>query len=477
MKKKFFKIVLSGILCVLFVFGVCACSIFEKTDPNAENGGDAQIREIYDLYVENCAEGGQTPLTYDEWLASVKGEKGDPGANGEDGNGWLYGDTAPASGLGKVGDLYLNYSTWDVYTKEAAGWTLRGNIKGEKGDPGTGGGTEGGDGTTAELQIHFLELGNQTKGAKYNGDSIYIKVGDVDILVDGGSREASANVIEEYVDTYCTDNTLEYVIVTHADQDHIAAWAGNSTYTSLFERFECEKIIDFPLTDKNTQVYGRYQAARDAEVALGAVHYTALECYNNVGDAKRSYELADGITLNFLYNYYYDHRSNDENNYSVCFYINQGENNYLFTGDLEESGEQYLVQNNTLPKCKVYKAGHHGSKTSSNECLLNVIQPEYVCVCCVAGAPEYTLTDANIFPTQDFIDRVSKYTQNVYVTSIAVGVVSGEKKWDHIEALNGNIVVKSNGVDFSVQCSNNNTLLKDTQWFKEHRTCPAAWLS
>ena len=62
----------------------------------------------------------------------------------------------------------------------------------------------------------------------------------------------------------------------------------------------------------------------------------------------------------------------------------------MFTGDLEEKGEEALVENNTLPKCKLFKAGHHGSPTSSTEALLSVIQPEIVCVSCCCGSEEYT---------------------------------------------------------------------------------------
>ncbi|WP_461255763.1 bifunctional metallophosphatase/5'-nucleotidase [Treponema sp. R80B11-R83G3] len=57
---------------------------------------------------------------------------------------------------------------------------------------------------SAELNIHFLKLGNQ-----YTGDSIYIKYGDVEILVDAGSRKSSAPTIRNYIDQYNTDGKLE----------------------------------------------------------------------------------------------------------------------------------------------------------------------------------------------------------------------------------------------------------------------------
>ena len=316
---------------------------------------------------------------------------------------------------------------------------------------------------TGELAIHFLELGN-----KYAGDCIYIQIGDVDILIDGGSKEASADTIEAYVNNYCTDGILEYVIVTHADQDHIAAFAGNGTHKSLFERFECKTIIDFPRTNKTTQVYQKYVAARDAEVKAGAVHYTALQCYNQTDGAQRSYTLAEGVTMNFLYNYYYEFKASDENNYSVCMYINQGENNYLFTGDLEKDGESRLVKFNQLPKCKLFKGGHHGSNTSSTDELLSVIQPEFVCICCCAGAPEYTKNNNNTFPTKNMLNRVLQYTDKIYVTTLATNVDLEKQQWDYT-SFNGNIVVRSNGDSFTVTGSNHSKSIIESEWYQQNR--------
>ena len=324
---------------------------------------------------------------------------------------------------------------------------------------------EGGDVyVSGDLQMHFMELGNA-----HAGDSVYIKAGDADILIDAGSTRTSTNTTAAYMEQYVTDGTLEYVIVTHADEDHIAGFAGTSSAPSMFDRFTCEVIIDFARTNKDTVVYNDYVSQRDEAVAEGAVHYTALECWNNENGAKRTYEVSDGIEMSVLYNYYYEHSSNDENNYSVCLLFSQGDKHFLFTGDLEEDGEARLVENNDLPEVELFKAGHHGSKTSSTDALLSVIKPKIVCVCCCAGTDEYTDTPANQFPTQAMIDRVAPYTEQVYVTSQVASNAEG------YTSMNGNIVVTSNRGGVTVQCSNNNTLLKDTDWFKANRETPAAW--
>ena len=315
-----------------------------------------------------------------------------------------------------------------------------------------------------ELTIHFLELGN-----KYTGDCTYIKAGETDILIDAGSKVSSIETINSYISSYVTDGKLEYVIVTHAHEDHYAGFATTEKKTSLFDMYECETIIDFAQVTsgkEDTTMYKNYVRERDDEIKAGATHYTAAEFVEKGGVA----ELAEGITLTILDSYFYYNRSSDENNHSVCTLITQGENNYLFTGDLELEGEEKLVEMNELPQVKVYKAGHHGSKTSSNDVLLKVIKPQIVCVCCCAGSPQYTDTDENQFPTQQFINRVAPYTDKVYVTTLCE-----DYKKDKYKSMNGNIVIRAEGGEVTVICSESTSILKEFKWFKEHRTLPKAW--
>ncbi len=324
-----------------------------------------------------------------------------------------------------------------------------------------------------DLSFHFLELGNN-----YTGDSTYIKAGDVDILIDAGSRQNSADAIASYVDNYCTDGKLEYVIATHAHQDHIAGFTNTNARNGIFKRYECGVIIDFALTNASSAVYNNYVTARDEEVAAGAKHYTALECCNETNGAKKTYELGEGMSMTILYQRFYSESSSDENNYSVCVLFNHGDKYYLLTGDLEAEGEASLVASNNLPEVELFKAGHHGSYTASTDTLLSKIKPKIVCVCCCAGSVEYTQNSANTFPSQAFIDRVAPYTTQVYVTTLgSVEFDSDKNKYvdTGFSSMNGNITVLSSGGNVTVTCSNNNTVLKDTAWFQANRTRPPAW--
>lgn len=327
--------------------------------------------------------------------------------------------------------------------------------------------------TAADMSIHFLELGN-----KYTGDSIYIKAGDNDILIDAGSRTSSISTIEKYVNQYCTDGKLEYVIATHADQDHISGFAGDGTNKSLLERFAVGTFIDFALTNKDSTVYNNYKSQRERLESLDSTKvYTALECVRQQNGAQKVYQLTDNITMEVLEHKFYSEKGKDENDYSVCLLFSQGKDHYLLTGDLEEKGEESLVEMNPdLPQCVLFKAGHHGSKTSSNDCLLEKIKPQITCVCCCTGSDEYKAKPENTFPTQAFIDRISKYTASVYCTSLANETDKG------FESMNGNIVFAATANtttvgenEYKMYFSNNDTKLKDTDWFKNNRTTPDAW--
>ncbi len=329
--------------------------------------------------------------------------------------------------------------------------------------------------TSYDLSIHFLELGN-----KYTGDCTLIKVGDTEVLIDAGSKTSSIPALQAYIDEYCTDGVLEYVIVTHAHEDHYAGFATSESTESLFDLYTCETVITFSqiTAGKESQrMYRNFQRELQEEIDAGAAWYTAEECMTGgKAGASDRFDLGRGVELQILDSYYYYQRSSTENDHSVCVMINQGEGenakHYLFTGDLEEDGEEYLVERNDLPQVELYKAGHHGSKTSSTDVLLSVIRPKIVCVCCCAGSSEYTKNNENQFPTQDFINRVAPYTDRVYVTTLCVDYDAGA-----FASLNGNIAVCANTAEnaVTVYASNNTTLLKDTEWFAANRTMPASW--
>ncbi len=324
------------------------------------------------------------------------------------------------------------------------------------------------------LSVHFLELGN-----KYTGDCVFINAGEFEILIDAGSRADSVDDIYEYVKPY-VDGQLEYVVVTHAHQDHYAGFATKNYENSLFSKFDdgIGTVVTFAQTNQKADKAGLYQYFENNVKTLkekGTERKYVNEYFES--GASPTVKINDNVSIEFLEHKFYHEKSKTENNHSVCFQIVEtaGENvyRYLFTGDLEEDGEKDLVTKNSakMGKTRLYKAGHHGSKTSTSQELLDLIDPDAICVCACAGSPEYTKNKDNQFPTQAFVDRV--YTKNagtqVFVTSLCVDYDANK-----FTSMNGNIVICSAGNSVTRYFSNNATELRETEWFKNNRKLPYA---
>ena len=141
------------VLAMMSAMSLSACSLNldgpSKTTPTSnptptQTGGeivdDTKIRAIYTLYADSV----ENPLSYEEWLESIRGHNGAT---------ILIGQGEPASAEGALGDVYIDTSSYDIYLKLADGWAKQGSIMGPQGPQGLPGqngqdGQPGKDGTS-----------------------------------------------------------------------------------------------------------------------------------------------------------------------------------------------------------------------------------------------------------------------------------------------------------------------------------------
>lgn len=95
---------------------------------------------------------------------------------------------------------------------------------------------------------------------------------------------------------------------------------------------------------------------------------------------------------------------------------------YLFTGDLDVAGEHKIIQRMQLPQINIFKCGHHGSRTSNSDALLQIIKPEI-------GIISAGKNNRFKHPHVEVVERLKVHQIKQYVTA-EMGMIYLERgKW------------------------------------------------
>lgn len=201
-----------------------------------------------------------------------------------------------------------------------------------------------------ELQIHYMDVGQ--------GDATLIVCDGHAMLIDAGENDKGSSVWS-YLKSQGIEE-LDYVIGTHPDSDHIGG------LDVIIYKFQCGKVF-MPDLVKDTRTYEDVIKAAEnknykitvpkvgEKYTLGGAEFTVIAPNDNYKDA---------------------------NNASIGILLTYGGTSFLFTGDAEEEAEKDIIENGINIDADVYKAGHHGSRTSSCDEFLAEVTPEYVVISC-----------------------------------------------------------------------------------------------
>ena len=255
----------------------------------------------------------------------------------------------------------------------------------EGGQP-EGGQPEGGqpEGDNETLYVNYIDVGQ--------GDSILIKVGDCDILIDAGTANYGSTV-SNYLKAQEVDD-IELMINTHPDADHCGG------LTKVLNDFLVEEVWISKDTSKKTAAYKNFIAAISTE-GLSAKQPNAGTVF--------TYEY---LTLTVIYS----QKGSDSNNSSIIVMLEYGSFKFLFTGDAGQEVESKLVNSGADISCDVLKVGHHGSKYSSTSAFLNATGADYGVICVGAG-------NSYGHPTNEALNRLYNAGISVYRTDTNGDVV------------------------------------------------------
>ena len=101
--------------------------------------------------------------------------------------------------------------------------------------------------------------------------------------------------------------------------------------------------------------------------------------------------------------------STSDNERGLCVLFRDGNCDILITGDLSSLGERLLLVEKQLPELTALVVGHHGSKSSTCEKLLEATTPEYAFI---------SVGENNYYghPSREVLDRLTQFGCTVYRT-------------------------------------------------------------
>ena len=239
--------------------------------------------------------------------------------------------------------------------------------------------------TSGELDVHFIDVGQ--------ADSALLVCGDETMLIDGGNA-ADSSVLVTYLKNLGLSH-LNYMICTHAHEDHVGGLSGPLHTVSVDEVYAPEK-------ESTSRAYTNFKKA-------------ALSQVSEIKHPKPGDKLSLGgtqITF-FAPVKAYD----DLNNTSIVLKAVLGKTSFLFTGDAERESEADMIDKGFDLKADVLKVGHHGSETSTSYVFLREIMPKYAVISVGKG-------NSYGHPTDAVLSRLRDVGATVYRTDLQGDIIA-----------------------------------------------------
>lgn len=206
---------------------------------------------------------------------------------------------------------------------------------------------------SGKITVTVLDVGQ--------GDCIHIRTSSHSFLVDGGSSDVT-DVGKYRIEPFLlstADECLDYVFVTHGDEDHI-----NGIFELLNDQKLGIKIRNLVLPPEE------YHDEKIKKLVKAALQNGTRAVIMEKGQKLSS----DELTITCL-----GPQKNSGigpgNAASLVLAFEYGDFDMLLTGDVEAAGEEELIDSGQLKKYEVLKAAHHGSKNSGTEEFLEIVKP------------------------------------------------------------------------------------------------------
>lgn len=206
------------------------------------------------------------------------------------------------------------------------------------------------------LTVAFLNIGQ--------GDSIFIdSPSGNQLLIDGGPDKSVLRELSSMMPFY--DRSIDVMIATHADQDHVGG------LPDVLNRYDVSLFMEPGVEGPSSSYQELERIVNERESDLK----TKTKIKRILARRGMTIDLGSGAKLHILFPDR-DPSGMETNMSSIVAKLVYGENEFLLTGDSPMAIEKYLVSLGGL-QSDVLKAGHHGSKTSTSPEFVKAVLPRY----------------------------------------------------------------------------------------------------
>lgn len=232
------------------------------------------------------------------------------------------------------------------------------------------------------LRVSFLDVGQ--------GDSSLIQTANGKIiLIDGGPDNLILSRLGERLPFYKKD--LDLVVVSHFHDDHITG------LIEILRRYKVGKIIYASDLESSSLSDLLFSVARENNITLVAISKQA------------SLRLDNDCTLIFLNPLSLKIKKNENN--SLITKLNCVSGKFLFSGDNEIGVEKALLASGLDIQADIFKASHHGSKTSNTYEFLKRVNPFKIII-------SVGLDNRFGHPSAEVLETINKLKIKVFRTDI-----------------------------------------------------------
>ncbi|MDQ1299646.1 MAG: Competence protein ComEC [Patescibacteria group bacterium] len=208
---------------------------------------------------------------------------------------------------------------------------------------------------TANLTVSFLDVGQ--------GDAILIEgPTGIEMLIDGGKDRSVLRELPRVMGPL--DRSIDVVVATHPDADHIGGLPGVLSRYSVGWFFEPGKEGESSMYESLVVAVDRERGIEEGMLRNGMrIH------------------LGGGAYADILHPEENVAQLRETNDASIMMRVVYGETEFMLTGDAPSWVEDRVVRRyGSIIQSDVLKAGHHGSKTSTSPAFLAAVDPGVVVV-------------------------------------------------------------------------------------------------